>query len=334
MKRAEISVIVPAYNAENYIVDCLSSIQNQSFPSFEILVIDDGSTDGTTECVKAIADQDDRVRLIRQSNTGVSAARNHGIESSRGQFIAFVDADDLVKPDFLLHLHHAVQKADMAVIGVENIGPNHERSIRRIMEPQRLTNSEDSFSLIHTFMTGIWDFPNWNKLYRKSIIDQHKISFVEGLSMGEDKLFNIQYLLHSHSVNASPELGYGYRMRPESVYRSASPKSRWLEHCKAMRATENMLIRVLPNHFHELTPSLISSPTIHQALPDLLQGLKNNKTEPKPRRKTLRALLNHAHRSWLNPKRVALSPLIRPLFFLYHLGCRWPLRLDFYRRIS
>ena len=334
MKRAEISVIVPAYNVKNYIVDCLASIQNQSFPSFEILVIDDGSTDGTAECVKAIADQDDRIKLIRQSNTGVSAARNHGIQLSRGQFIAFVDADDLVKPDFLLHLHHAVQKADMAVIGVENIAPNHERSIRRIMQPQKFTNAEDPFSLVRTFITGIWDFPNWNKLYRKSIIDRHKVSFVEGLSMGEDKLFNIQYLLHSHSVNASPELGYGYRMRPESVYRSASPKSKWIKHCHAMHATENMLATVLPRHFHELAPSLISSPTIHQALPDLLQGLQNNKAEPKHRRKALKALLNHAHGSWLNPKRIALSPFIRPLFYLYHLGFRWPLRMDFYRRIS
>ena len=107
MQPVKVSVIMPAYNSELYIRESIDSVLAQSLTDFELIVVDDGSTDATAEIVQGVTDQ--RVRLIRQPNQGVSVARNTGLEAARGQFITFLDSDDLYYPDFLKTLYHLIQ---------------------------------------------------------------------------------------------------------------------------------------------------------------------------------------------------------------------------------
>ena len=107
MQSVKVSVIMPAYNSEVYIRESIDSVLAQTFADFELIVVDDGSTDTTAAIAESYSDS--RIRLIRQPNRGVSVARNTGLEASQGQFITFLDSDDLYYPDFLKTLYHLIQ---------------------------------------------------------------------------------------------------------------------------------------------------------------------------------------------------------------------------------
>lgn len=334
MKVPAISIIVPAFNVADYIQDCLQSIQSQSWTSFEVIVIDDGSTDQTSEIVQNISNGDDRIQLLQQVNSGVSSSRNRGLDTSRGQYIAFVDGDDVIQPDFLAHLHAAIQDVDMAVCGVENFNETSGWSPRRKPRTGRFSSHTNGLQLLRTFSTGDWDFPNWNKLYRADIIQREKLRFEEGLALGEDRLFNIQYLLHCHTVQVEGYLGYGYRMRPDSAYRGATTRQLWTNHCQAMRATQRVLDRLPNETANEAKSLLITSPTIHTAFPQLLKGLKISNPHLPPTKEDLKQCLDLAERCWFDPKGLSLSPAARWLFNRYSRGKNYPAVPIWTRRIA
>ena len=101
-----ISIIVPAYNASKYIEKCLNSILSQTYKNFEIIVVNDGSTDNTLDILKKCSEQSDKIKIVAQKNKGVSAARNNGLEHAKGQYIAFVDADDTLEQEFLERMYY------------------------------------------------------------------------------------------------------------------------------------------------------------------------------------------------------------------------------------
>ncbi len=111
----DISIIVPAYNAADYITECLESVLAQEHADMEVIVVDDGSTDGTTALLRSMAVNEPRLRVIRQANTGVSAARNHGLREARGEYVMFVDADDALAPDAVATLLELASQADADV---------------------------------------------------------------------------------------------------------------------------------------------------------------------------------------------------------------------------
>ena len=334
MMQPAISVIVPAYNVGDYIEECLDSVLSQTWASLEIIVIDDGSTDHTADVVQKLAEKDHRIRLLQQVNAGVSIARNRGLCDANGTFISFVDGDDIVHPDFLSRLHDAIQGAEMAIIGVENIHDIGERSPRRQLKDETISNLGDALHLLTMFSSGAWDFPNWNKLFRRSIILEQKIRFKEGLSIGEDRLFNLQYLIHCTTVRTIDATGYGYRLRPNSAYRGASPQTLWQNHCQAMQATQDILSPLSKHLERPLRSLFITSPTIHTAFPQLLNGLKTMKSDRKLDTPTLKHCLDLAQRSWFDPTGLALSPAACWLFRRYSRGNNWPAVPFWNRKIS
>ena len=112
-----ISIIVPVYNCENYINKCIESILSQSYPYFELLLIDDGSTDKSGEICDKYKSIDSRIKVFHENNNGVSYARNLGISNSIGEYIAFVDSDDWVEPDYISSLITEASKADLIFFG-------------------------------------------------------------------------------------------------------------------------------------------------------------------------------------------------------------------------
>ena len=133
----KVSVIVPAYNAEKYLEACLDSICEQTYPVLEILVVDDGSKDLTASIIRSCAEQDARIIPYYNENHGVSYSRNFGLEHCTGEYVTFVDADDLVAPDFIAQMIHDLEEADadIAVIGVAK---------SKLFEPEMFTNGVTS----------------------------------------------------------------------------------------------------------------------------------------------------------------------------------------------
>lgn len=172
----EVSVVVPAYNTAAFLGQCLESILAQSFKDFEVIIIDDGSTDNTLQVARDFEKRDPRVKVYRQDNQGLSGARNSGIEKSRGRWITGVDSDDLIHPDFLQVLHHLVTTtgAEVACCNFSNFYPKSS--------PLDFKNSKGKVEVLaprDALVKALYqrNIPNhsfWNKLYARSLLQKHK----------------------------------------------------------------------------------------------------------------------------------------------------------------
>ena len=179
---------MPAYNRETYIRESIDSVLAQSFTDFELIVVDDGSTDATAAIVESYTDR--RIRLIRQSNRGVSVARNTGLEAARGQFITFLDSDDLYYPDFLNTLFRLIRstKTDMVFCDfsesyqAEDMKIINLRKIRCFIKEKLLgTRVLTSDSLIDGLPTNIDCV-----MISKNLIERYHLRFLPGVRMFED----------------------------------------------------------------------------------------------------------------------------------------------------
>lgn len=224
----KVSVIVPAYNAEKYIEACLDSICEQTYPVLEILVVDDGSKDLTASIIRSRAEQDARIIPYYNENHGVSYSRNFGLEHCTGEYVTFVDADDLVAPDFIAQMIHDLEEADadIAVIGVAK---------SKLFEPEMFTNGvtstyEESEMLKQVF--GAFEGFVCNKLYRKSLFQTKSIRLEQSIAVCEDLLFNVIYLLNCKKAVYNCGQKYFYRQIENSASnRLDNPK--WFDAMKA-----------------------------------------------------------------------------------------------------
>lgn len=197
-----ISVIVPAFNAEKYIKRCVESILKQQ-ENLECIVVDDGSKDKTKEICSQIAEKDFRVRVISKKNTGVSDTRNVGVNNARGEYIAFVDSDDLLPDGALERLKKTIEKSEADIV----FGPYDYLYDNKIVQKKmRISPGEYEFSDIKEkiiddgTLTGILFGSVWGALYRKKIIENYEIKFRNNLTKNEDGVFNIEYLRHANKI--------------------------------------------------------------------------------------------------------------------------------------
>ena len=208
-----VSVIVPAFNAERYIRSCLMSILSQKTYGIEVIVVDDGSTDGTRDVVREIASSFDVVQLhVCAMNMGALHARSIGVCQARGEYLAFVDADDELFPGALVALVEGIvsSQADVAVFGVKK-GEGDLQSGEIIFKPKKeRIDRKEIFSKFCTKEYG----SGWlcNKLYRSSLIAPvfERVA-ASGLRSNEDYLVNIGVFLSAETVFSSPSVGYFYR---------------------------------------------------------------------------------------------------------------------------
>lgn len=219
----KVSVIVPIYNAEKYLFDCLSSIANQEYHDFEVLLIDDGSTDGSKEVASIFLTNDRRFKYFHQQNRGVSAARNYGIKNSSGEYIIFVDSDDICDSSYLTSLINAIDNQYDFVAGgyiysEEKTKTFEHRIPSRVGE---ISKKECINSIISDY--SIYTFP-WNKIYNKNIINEFQIFFDETITYGEDLLFNLNYSKNCHSFLFIESCGYTYQSHDGNVTGNFSDK--------------------------------------------------------------------------------------------------------------
>ena len=175
------SIIVPIYNTEKYLKRCIKSILKQPFKDFELILIDDGSTDDSYLICQNYAKDDSRIKAVHKENGGVSSARNKGLEYAKGTYLWFVDSDDYIKPNALMDLSLKVlnEKSDLLIFNT-TIEENHK------------INNFDTFFELYYFKY-ILGFEPWNKLYLREIIEQNNLKFDEQETIGEDLLFNAGY---------------------------------------------------------------------------------------------------------------------------------------------
>lgn len=197
MKQPKISIIVPVYNAEKYLRQCLDSILKQSFKDFEVLLIDDGSKDRSGKICDEYAEKDKRVSVWHQVNQGVSVARNVGLEHAQGEWIYFPDADDIIMSDaFSMMLAIAGENTDYMMCGYEVYDESGQCIYTISTCKQKIIERDDA--LMEMFAPSDYRYNGylWNKLFKASIVKENNLSFVRGIKFNEDRLFNVSYLCH------------------------------------------------------------------------------------------------------------------------------------------
>lgn len=218
----EISIIVPAFNEEKYISRCLDSILSQTYSDFEVLCIDDGSTDSTYKIITEYSEKDSRIIPLKNRGKGVSDARNFGVENSNGKYIGFVDSDDFIQPQMFEFLHKTIinENADMAICGCKRTGIQENKSFEYSCNRctcKDLINSGkiDSFLCIYT------------KLIKSEFI-KNKISF-DKFRIGEDTLFSSKLWTSVNNVYFVDLPLYNYFTNPDGVFSSNLSSEKWLD---------------------------------------------------------------------------------------------------------
>lgn len=223
-----VSVIIPAYNCEQYIEECVTSILEQTYENFEVLIVDDGSTDHTAEIAQKLMMRDTRVEVISMKNQGVSHARNVGLANAKGEFVTFLDADDYLSPYILEKAVGCVRPNLLTAWGYTIIGRNSKENVQNCV----IDKYEAIASAICTrqkvdYYLGDNFRAVWGKLFDREIILEHSIAFPEDLPVGEDALFLLQYLALCDGVNYIGGEGYNYRILGNSAVRK--PRNNLLE---------------------------------------------------------------------------------------------------------
>lgn len=209
-----ISIIIPIYNAGTVVSNCIKSILEQSYTDYEVILVDDGSTDNSGEVCQSIVKKDNRFIYVRQENKGVSSARNRGIGLAKGEFIAFVDGDDCLDRNYLNCLISEVGDNDLAVCGYKKILDTDIYNSKQIdMHKIQFIKYSANKYCEELFSVGNLEYQGyvWGKLYRADVIKKNDIYFDENIAYNEDRLFLVQYLDNcKHSVAYCPEKLYIY----------------------------------------------------------------------------------------------------------------------------
>ncbi len=219
-----ISVIVPVYNVEDYVLRCLDSLINQNYEQIEIILVDDGSTDESGKICDEFKKRDERIRVFHKKNGGLSSARNYGIKKAKGDIIAFVDSDDYVKDGFVLDLYKGMQagNADIVICGYNNEKPKNETISGKEATIRLLTKQENI------------DIISWNKLYKKKLFTDNNVFFPEG-KKHEDTLTTYKLISNAKKVTYIDESLYIYVERKGSITASEKIEERLLMREKAAK---------------------------------------------------------------------------------------------------
>lgn len=224
----KISVIVPVYNTGDLVKACLESILEQSFRDFELIIVNDGSTDASGEIVKNAIEGRTDCKYFHQVNSGPGVARNRGLAAAEGEYIAFVDSDDRVEKDYLETLLSGAEKygADIVQCGYSRVRDGEIVSQVLFEDSCAVfTDEKDLLNFYHkTFVENKYGHLLWNKLYRRSLIEGLSLRFADNREVyGEDVLFNAHALLFAEKVVGIAAAPYNYWLREGSVSQGYKP---------------------------------------------------------------------------------------------------------------
>ena len=231
------SIIIPIFNSKAFIEDCLNSIFAQTYQNYELILVDDGSTDGSIELVQRLISCKQHCRLVLNEHGGVCTARNTGLELASGDYICFVDSDDLVFPDYLSSLAEAGSRYDSDVLYFyAKYGVNSAPRKEYCGDVFEILNQNDiqflaSAAICHTpeidipgsRFYGISSFSSWGQAYRADLFREHNIKYIPGIVISEDGLLNLEILYYVQSAVIVRKELYNYRTENVSAIRSYKP---------------------------------------------------------------------------------------------------------------
>lgn len=231
-----ISVIVPVYNVEQYLLRCVDSIRKQTYHNLEIILIDDGSPDQCPQLCETIRQTDARVKVVHKENGGLGFARNSGLDVATGTYVTFVDSDDWISEEHVENLYRAAREAQAdAVIGSHTgVSAKGTEEIHPIRMPQKLYEGSVIIEEIVLPLIGAdADYPqdvrlnssSCMNLYRMEVIRANHLRFrSEKVAVAEDMYFNIDFFCHANRITAVNETGYYYFENTASISRKYDPK--------------------------------------------------------------------------------------------------------------
>lgn len=226
--RPMISVIVPIYNGEKTLTRCLDSILSQTYNDFEVVLVNDGSTDGSMNLCEEYAQKDSRIRIFNQTNKGVSAARNLGIRNSEGEFLTFVDCDDWIEPEMLSRMYDIMDSNDVDIVYLNFYYEYGNSNHIGALSPYPLRKKDISSYPLAILLPEASVYYNqirqdhdilgaaWGKLLKKSILE-NKIWFNEKLTVAEDCLFYLECFVKSRDVYIDSTPVYHYVVSVDSA---------------------------------------------------------------------------------------------------------------------
>lgn len=227
----KISLIVPIYNVEQYLSQCIDSILTQTFTDFELLLIDDGSSDNSGTICDKYAQIDSRIKVFHKTNEGASAARNLGIEHATGEWINFIDSDDWIPSDYLETIMNDINIADLTFWGCSIHRTDNSQTCYRPSE-RYATEKNEIESYLAYLKNNSQQFEylgyTWNKLFKTPIIKDNNIRFIKNLNMREDEVFTLSYAKHIHSIRIKSSPLYNYRIINNSLTHRAKTQNEYL----------------------------------------------------------------------------------------------------------
>lgn len=205
-----VTVIIPVYNTRRFLAKCLDSVLDQSGINLEIILVDDGSTDGSGALCDEYAERDSRITVIHQENAGVSAARNAALERAKGDYILFVDSDDILPKDAIITLINKICSNGLIVGGMAEVTADGNSVTRILHIPDKeIASVEYLRALFYEDEMGYQGYL-CNKLFDGAVLRQHRIQFCTDIHYNEDRLFLTEYLLYCDQVKLISDVVYHY----------------------------------------------------------------------------------------------------------------------------
>lgn len=218
------SVIVPAFNSETFIEDCINSVLSQTETNFELLAVDDGSTDGTLPLLQNLSKKDARIKVFHQENLGHTGARNTGLSHASGEYIVFLDSDDLLEADVLLQCKNTFEKnaSDLVIYGIRQLTPSGEKQFGNLVEDGHYTLQKSDDPIVSRLLmspNGKFTFPKSlsGKAFKKDLITKSQLNIPSHILMGEDGLAFVHTMLLAKKVSVISQVNYLYVVRNDSI---------------------------------------------------------------------------------------------------------------------
>ncbi|MFN2744359.1 MULTISPECIES: glycosyltransferase [Bacillus] len=219
MENPAVSLLVAVYNTEAFLPNCLQSLVSQTLKNIEIIIVNDGSTDGSQKIIDHFAKKDSRIKTIVQENQGLGAVRNKGIEAAAGEYLAFIDSDDWIEADYCRSMYEKAQAedADLVICDYAVDIQDTEKTVYPEIAKTYAGKPKDAF--IKDLLRGKVSGFSWNKLYRRRLIEQHQLVFPlrDELENIEDQYFSFRCLLYANAAVFVEQPLYHYRVHLSSI---------------------------------------------------------------------------------------------------------------------
>lgn len=275
-----LSIIIPVYNTAPFLDDCLSSVLGQHFQDIEVICVNDGSTDETPNILRRWQQNDSRIVIINQENQGLSASRNNGLKIAKGEYVTFVDADDMVCEDIYTTSIETIKhhQLDAYIFGFKTYPDNKEHptgfTTGKLLTPQELFSSCSHIQSKNSLCFC------WRFVYRSFVLKSNNLFFDERIRIGEDMVFNIDAIFHSRCIMVSDTPSYIYR-KDNAQSLMTSPFKKGLEssftHMYSIKKTQ-----IAKYHLSEFSdyPTDLNNYTIKTYLPLMIKNIYADPSKP------------------------------------------------------